>query len=258
MAAARSAGALALRMASAPMAVEHKGTVDLVTEADLAAEGLILGTLRAAFPDYGVLAEESGGGGLGSHVWIVDPIDGTTNYSHGFPHFCVCIALEVDGQLELGVTYDPSRDELFWAERGQGAWCNANRLSVSSATQIHRALAVTGFPYDRQTNPDNNANYFAEMMRHVQGVRRVGSAGLDLAWIAAGRLDVYWELRLKPWDVSAGLLLVEEAGGRITDLDGAAFDRARGDIVATCGGGVHEQVLAALSTLRPASATPSA
>ena len=170
----------------------------------------------------------------------------------------MCVALEVDGQLELGVTYDPTRDELFWAGRGEGAWLGGRRLSVSARSRLDRSLAVTGFPYDRQTNPDNNADYTAVMLRKAQGIRRVGSAGLDLAWVAAGRVDVYWELRLKPWDVSSGAVLIDEAGGRLTDFDGGPFDRGTGDIVATCGGGVHEEVIAALSTLRPRSATPSA
>lgn len=248
-----------MRLAASGVAIEHKGTVDLVTEADVAAEKLIIQTLSGAFPTHGILAEESGAGGTeASHVWIIDPIDGTTNFSHGFPHFCVCIALEVDGQLELGVTYDPSRDEMFWASRGEGAWLGDRRLRVASKDRLDRSLAVTGFPYDRGTNPDNNADYFALMLRKTQGMRRVGSAGLDLAWIAAGRLDVYFELRLKPWDCSAGAVLVEEAGGRLTDYDGAEFRRDCGDVVATCGGGVHEEVIAALSTLRPGSATPSA
>jgi myo-inositol-1(or 4)-monophosphatase len=258
-AAARAAGMLAMRLASAGVAIEHKGTVDLVTEADVAAEKLIIAALGDAFPEHGVLAEESGAGGQdSSHVWIIDPIDGTTNFSHGFPHFCVCIALEVDGQLELGVTYDPSRDEMFWAGRGQGAWCNGRRISVSRRDRLERSLAVTGFPYDRGTNPDNNADYFADMLRRTRGMRRVGSAGLDLAWVAAGRVDVYFELRLKPWDCSAGVVLVEEAGGRVTDYDGLPFRRSVGDVVATCGGGVHEEVIAALSTLRPRSDTPTA
>jgi myo-inositol-1(or 4)-monophosphatase len=256
--AARAAGHLALQARSGGVSIAYKGSVDLVTEADLAAEKLIISRLTESFPLHGILAEESGADHVGrSHVWIIDPIDGTTNYSHGFPHYCVCIALEVEGQVELGVTYDPVRGELFWASRGEGAWMNGHRLQVSAVRSLSASLAGTGFPYDRQTNQDNNADYFAVLLRQAQGVRRAGSAGLDLAWVAAGRMDVYWELRLKPWDVSSGLVLLEEAGGRVTDFDGAAFDRGSGDIVATCGGGVHEEVVNALSTLRTGSATPS-
>ncbi len=250
--AALEAGALAQRYLSMgrSLDVNYKGDVDLVTEADVACEQAILRRLKAAFPNYGVMAEESGGSeGSQSVRWIVDPIDGTTNFSHGVPHYCVCIALEAEGQLQLGVMYDPSRDELFYARRGHGAWLNGRPIHVSACDQLQRALAVTGFPYDRHLVKDNNVPQLAEMIRHVQGMRRLGSAGLDLAWIAAGRLDVYWELRLKPWDMAAGLILVEEAGGRITDLDGSSMSRYPGDILASCGGSVHEEAVRSLQQI---------
>lgn len=247
--AALEAGALArsfLRRGAA-LEVRHKGAVDLVTQADLACEAAILARLRGAFPSYGVLAEESGAQEQGDARWIVDPIDGTTNFSHGVPHYCVCVALEVEGQLQLGVIYDPARDELFSARRGGGAWCNGRRLRVSSPPSLGRALAVTGFPYDRQVAEDNNAAQVALMLRHAQGIRRFGAAGLDLAWVAAGRLDVYWELRLKPWDMAAGLVLVEEAGGRITAPDGGPVRLSVGDLLASGGGAAHEEAAALLA-----------
>lgn len=247
--AALEAGALARSFAQrgAGFRVQHKGEVDLVTEADLACEAAIVERLQAAFPDYGVLAEEGGAQDSGaSHRWIIDPIDGTTNFSHGVPHYCICIALEAHGQLQLGVIYDPSRDELFYASRGAGAWCNGRRLRVTQAPDLQRSLTVTGFPYDRQVVEDNNVPHLAQMIRHVQGMRRFGAAGLDLAWVAAGRLDVYWELRLKPWDMAAGLVLVEEAGGRLTAPDGGPLSMQRGDILATCGGLAHQEAVAVL------------
>jgi myo-inositol-1(or 4)-monophosphatase len=247
--AALEAGALARSFAQrgAGFKIQHKGQVDLVTEADLACEAAIVERLQAAFPHYGVLAEEGGAQAQGAtHRWIIDPIDGTTNFSHGVPHYCICIALEAHGQLQLGVIYDPSRDELFYASRGGGAWCNGRPLRVSQAPDIQRAVTVTGFPYDRQVVEDNNVPHLAQMIRHVQGMRRFGAAGLDLAWVAAGRLDIYWELRLKPWDMAAGLVLVEEAGGRLTAPDGGPLSAQSGDILATCGGLAHLQAVEVL------------
>lgn len=235
--AALRAGSLARHIQGRDLQIVHKGDVDLVTQADLESEATIVGTLRAAFPEHSILTEEEGASGRDDARcrWIIDPIDGTTNFSHRNPHFCVCIALEVEGQLQVGVVYDPVRDELFTARRGHGAWLNGRRLSVSSCRRLERALVATGFPYDRRTVRDNNVAEFAELILHVQGVRRAGAAGLDMAYVAAGRLDLYWEKRLKPWDVAAGLLLVEEAGGRVTDMGGEPFDRALGDVIASAG-----------------------
>ncbi len=245
--AALRAGSLARSYFHRDLRISHKGDVDLVTQADVECEELIVETLRAAFPQDGFMAEEDTAGGQDrERVWIIDPIDGTTNFSHRLPHFCICIALQVQGQLQVSVTYDPIRDELFTARRGHGAWLNGRRLSVSGCRSLGKALSATGFPYDRQTSPNNNVPNLKEMIRHIQGIRRAGSAGLDMAYVAAGRLDLYWELRVKPWDVSAGVLLVEEAGGRVTDPLGRPFDRQVGDVLATCGP-IHAEAVARLT-----------
>lgn len=251
----REAGALARRWFEAGeegLTRSLKGEVDLVTNADVAVQALILERLQAAFPTHDVLAEEeqeAGGGREGASCrWIVDPIDGTTNFSHGLPHFAVLLALEVEGTLQLGLTYDPMRDELFCARRHGGAWLNGRRLRTSRCARLGEALMVTGFPYDRRTRERNNTHHFAALLRQTQGGRRLGSAGLDLAYVAAGRLDLYWEQHLKYWDIAAGLLLVEEAGGRVTRFDGSGVD-ARADQVVATGGAIHAAALAALAAV---------
>lgn len=227
----------------------HKGEVDLVTAADLEVQEAMIAALGRAFPDHAIVAEEGEGGTPSAHgaTWIIDPIDGTTNFSHRLPHFAVLLALEVDGELQLGLTYDPMRDELFVARRHGGAWLNGRPIHVSACGELGDALAVTGFPYDRRTAQENNTGNFGRMLRVVQGGRRTGSAGLDIAWLAAGRFDVYWELRLKYWDIAAGLLLVQEAGGIVTRFDGSAVNRSADEVVAT-GGLCHDAVL---DVLRP-------
>ncbi len=203
---------------------QYKGAVDPVTEADLASERHILARLSAAFPNHLILAEESGGSDwhTPAPIWLIDPLDGTVNFAHHFPHFCVSLALVVEGEILLGVTHDPLRRETFAALRGGGATCNGRPLRVGPRQRLADALLVTGFPYDRRTAFDNNAQRVDPFLRRSQGLRRTGSACLDLAYIAAGRLDGYWELRLKPWDVAAGILLVREAGGVCTDFSGNA------------------------------------
>jgi myo-inositol-1(or 4)-monophosphatase len=209
--------------------VSHKGEIDLVTEADLAAEKLIIERIKTHYPPHAVLAEESGASELlaGSEQsewkWIIDPLDGTTNYAHGYPCFCVSIAAECKGRIELGVVYDPLRDEMFAAERGQGATLNSRRIRVSTVAELNRAMLCTGFPYDVRTRPEF-ARHFTSFMMHAQGVRRDGSAALDLAYVAVGRFDGFWEDGLHPWDVAAGVLLIEEAGGRVTDFNGGPLD----------------------------------
>ena len=246
--AARRAGVMARHRFEESIEVSHKGEVELVTQADLDCEGRIVETIRAAFPTHGFLAEEAGrDSGSSACTWIIDPIDGTTNFAHGTPHFAMCIALLVDDQLQIGVIYDPMRDEMFTARRGFGAWLNGRRMSVSRCQALGKGLAATGFPYDRRTSDNNNMDYLDEMVRATQGIRRMGSAGLDMAYVAAGRLDLYWELRVKPWDIGAGLILVEEAGGRVTDMQGKAFHIGRGDILATCGGRVHAEAVERLT-----------
>lgn len=202
--------------------VLHKSSaVDLVTEYDLASEQLIVAGLRQRFPDHAIYGEETGGELPASGpVWVVDPLDGTTNFAHGYPVFCVTLALLVDGQPELGVTFDPLRDELFWAQRGQGAWGNQGRLRVSASADLAASLLATGFAYDRASNLDNNLAEFNHFVPRTRGVRRGGSAALDIAWVAAGRLDGYWERGINVWDLAAGVLLVREAGGVATTYAG--------------------------------------
>lgn len=213
---ARQAGQLLRTFhAAGPNQVASKqSSVDLVTEADLAAEQLIVKALHDCFPGHRLVTEEGGGTlALAGPEWVVDPLDGTTNFAHGLPVFSVTLAFLRDGVVQLGVTYDPLRDEMFWASRGQGAWCNRRQLRVSATAELGRSLLATGFQYDRASNPDNNLAEFSYFMPRTQGVRRAGSAALDLAYVAAGRLDGYWEKGLNAWDLATGALLVEEAGG---------------------------------------------
>lgn len=230
--------------------IQHKGEIDLVTEADLAGERAILSRIRSAFPDHAVLAEESG---ETTHVspwlWVVDPLDGTTNFAHGFPVFAVSIALLHEGQRVLGVVYDVMRDELFSAQRGHGAFLNGRPIRVSRTPRLAEALLVTGFPYDRQESPFDNTQEFVGLLKRCHGVLRVGSAALDLASVAAGRLDGYWEFRLSPWDLAAGALLVEEAGGQVTTPQGDPLPSLGVDVVAT-NGRIHDELLQALSACR--------
>ena len=248
---ARAAGDLLRRELTGPRRIAFKGSpTNLVTEMDARAEALIVERLLGAFPDDGVLAEERGAqAGRSDRRWIIDPVDGTTNYAHGLPLYCVSIALEVAGRVELGVAYDPSHDELFVAERGAGAVCNDAPLSVSSAATLQDSLLATGFPYDVRTNPDNNVKEYAAFSMRARGVRRLGSAVLYLAWVAAGRFDGYWELRLGAWDVAAAGLMVEEAGGRLTSLTGGRVDLERPTVVAS-NGRIHDEMLAVLREVR--------
>ncbi|MDH4381097.1 MAG: inositol monophosphatase family protein [Gammaproteobacteria bacterium] len=196
--------------------VELKGRRDYVSKVDREAEAVIIDTLRTAYPDHQILAEESGGSGNSEFVWIIDPLDGTTNFLHGYPQFAVSIALEIRGEIQHGLVYDPLRDELFTASRGGGAQLNNRRLRVSRCRSIDQSLLATGFPYrdDRLIEP--YVKSFTTFMRRADGVRRAGAAALDLAYVAAGRLDGYWEFALKPWDIAAGMLLVLEAGGMVS------------------------------------------
>jgi myo-inositol-1(or 4)-monophosphatase len=242
---ARDAGNLLVqRLGSAQ--ISNKGDIDLVTEADIAAEELIIDRIRSHYPLHGILAEESGeavqqGPSRSEWKWIVDPLDGTTNYAHGYPCFCVSIAVEHAGALEIGVVYDPMRDEMFAAERGQGATLNERRIRVSSVEELNRAMMCTGFPYDVRTRPDF-ARDFANFTLHAQAVRRDGSAALDLAYIACGRFDGFWEDGLNPWDIAAGAILISEAGGRITDYENEPLDIYTKKVVAS-NGLVHEAML---------------
>jgi myo-inositol-1(or 4)-monophosphatase len=246
IAAAREAGALLRAGYGQTLAVEHKSAIDLVTDYDRRAEALILARLRAAFPDHAVNAEESGRSAGSAHEWLVDPLDGTTNYAHGFPVFSVSLALTLGGEPAVGVVYDPLRDELFTAQAGQGAALNGSPLRVSAVADLDRALLATGFAYDVRTRAHNNLAEFSRFLLRCQGVRRAGSAALDCAWVAAGRLDGYWELSIQPWDVAAGALLVREAGGLVTTPAGGPDFLAQGAILAS-NGRLHAEMLAVLN-----------
>jgi myo-inositol-1(or 4)-monophosphatase len=203
--------------------VDYKGAIDLVTEVDHQSEEFILAEIQRLFPGHQIVSEEIGlvPGRLGDQ-WYVDPLDGTVNYAHGIPFFSVSIAYAHNAVVTLGVVYDPMRDELFAAERGQGARLNGRSLRASQATELLRSLLVTGFPYDAWSTPRNNLEYYGRFAKLTQGVRRLGSAALDLSYVAAGRLDGYWELSINPWDVAAGGLIASEAGAIVTNLDGQA------------------------------------
>ncbi|HSE94203.1 MAG TPA: inositol monophosphatase family protein [Methylomirabilota bacterium] len=249
--AARDAGDLLRREVRGPRRITYKGApTNLVTEMDARAEALILQRLVAAFPDDGVLSEEAGAQpGRSGRRWIVDPLDGTTNYAHGVPVFAVSIALEAAGRAVLGVVYDPNLEELFVAERGGGAFLREERLAVSATSVLDESLLTTGFPYSIRQIADNNLREYAAFSVRARAVRRLGSAVIDFAWVAAGRYDGFWELTLGAWDAAAGALLVEEAGGRVTDLGGGPLDLDRPAIVAT-NGRIHDEVLAVLKEIR--------
>jgi myo-inositol-1(or 4)-monophosphatase len=218
---ARQAGELLRQGYGQEHQVGYKDVIDLVTEVDHQSEALILGEIQRLFPGHQIVSEEVGLlPGLLGDQWYVDPLDGTVNYAHGIPFFSVSIAYAHDGSMTLGVVYDPMRDELFSAERGQGAWCNGRRLQVSPVTEFERSLLVTGFPYDTWSTPRNNLKNFGRFAMLTQGVRRLGSAALDLCYVGAGRFEGYWELSLKPWDLAAGGLIASEAGALVTSLEG--------------------------------------
>ena len=247
---AREAGrVLAEKFGRASLSVTRKGDIDIVTEADLAAERLIVERIRSYHPRHAILTEEAGdlagAEQAAEYKWVVDPLDGTTNYAHGYPCFCVSIALEREGEIVLGVVHDPTRDETFAAERGEGATLNGRRIRVSEVEDMNRALVCTGFPYDVRERTDF-ARHFHSFIRHAQGVRRDGSAALDLAYVACGRYDGFWEEGLKPWDVAAGKIIVEEAGGRITRYDDTPFRIYTPPVVAT-NGLIHAEMLRVLA-----------
>jgi myo-inositol-1(or 4)-monophosphatase len=249
--AARAAGDLLRSELAGARRIAFKGTpTNLVTEMDARAEALILGRLRTAFPEDAILAEETGSAaGRSGRRWIVDPLDGTTNYAHGIPLFAVSIALEIAGRAALGVVYDPMRDELYVGERGGGAFMNDRPLGVSTASTLDESLLATGFPYNIRETSDNNLTEYAAFSVRAQGVRRLGSAVLYLAWLAAGRFDGYWELRTGPWDVAAASVLVEEAGGRVTGIDGTPLNLDAPSVLAT-NGRIHDEMLSVLDKVR--------
>ncbi|MCX6553183.1 MAG: inositol monophosphatase family protein [Acidobacteria bacterium] len=241
------AGAIQMASFQRDFAVSKKGSIDLVTEVDLAVERMCREVLAERFPSHGVLAEEMGqsAGDDPEYCWLFDPIDGTTNYAHGMPVFCSALALEINGRVEVSAVYDPTRRELFTAERGQGAYLNGLRMQVSSVERLVDAVLVTGFPYDVHQNPDDILGLFGAFLTRAQAVRRLGSAALDLCYVAAGRLDGFWEDRLKPWDIAAATLLVEEAGGHVTGMDGGGFNARLGHVLAT-NGPLHAAMLSTI------------
>ncbi len=218
---ARQAGQILFDSYEKDHQVDFKGVIDLVTEVDHASEKFLLSEINSLFPGHAFLAEESGASAIQSeHLWIIDPLDGTVNYAHGVPLFCVSIAYSFQNQVLLGAVYDPMRNEMFSAERGKGSWVNGRPLKVTRVNELQKSLMVTGFPYDSWKASPNNFDYFAKLGRMTQGVRRLGSAALDLCYIAAGRLDGYWEFSLKAWDIAAGGLIAEEAGAQVTNIKG--------------------------------------
>jgi len=243
---ARNAGDILRRNFGRRQKIHFKGEIDLVTEVDKESENYILGRIRDAFPDHGILSEESPELASPSpYRWIVDPLDGTTNYAHGYPCFCVSICVERDGEPAAGAVYDPLLDEMYTATAGAGAFRNGQSICVSDVEELRKALLATGFAYDVKMSTDDNFDYFKAFVFTGQAIRRDGSAALDLCYVAAGRFDGFWELKLKAWDTAAGCLIVREAGGVITRLDGGVYDYQQPGILAS-NGKIHARMLEVL------------
>ncbi len=230
--------------------VEFKGEINLITERDRKSQQIVYNIISNNFPEHSILGEEElnveKDKGL---LWIVDPLDGTTNYAHGLPYFCVSIAFMEEGVTKVGVVYNPMLDEMIWAKKDEGAYLNGKRLKVSNEVDINKSLIATGFPYDLRESEENNLNYFNEFIFNAQAVRRCGSAALDLAYVAAGRYDGFWELKLYPWDTAAAALFVEEAGGKVTDFSGNEFNPFKKECLAS-NGIIHNQLLEIIKKVR--------
>jgi len=226
--------------------IRHKREIDLVTEIDHLSEKRIITIIKEEYPDHEILAEE-GGKEKGSSLyrWIIDPLDGTTNYAHGYPCFCISLALEKDGELIYGIVYDPVREEIFTAEKGGGAKLNGKSITVSRTERLTDSLLCTGFPYDIREGKETNLDYFQRFIMKAQAVRRDGSAALDLCYVALGRFDGFWELKLSPWDVAAGSLMVAEAGGMVSDFEGRTFTLSSSKILAS-NGKIHQEMIEVL------------
>jgi myo-inositol-1(or 4)-monophosphatase len=245
--AAREAGALLRERAGKILNIDYKSAFNIVTDADRESERLVIGIISERFPDDQILGEESGAHETASNRrWIIDPLDGTTNYAHGYPFFSVSIGFEEQGEMRFGVVYNPIADEMFWAEQGKGAYLNDKPIKVSQHTKLATSLLATGFPADTATAKLSNLVEFAKATDLSMGVRRDGSAALDLSYVACGRLDGFWELKLAQWDLAAGTLIVREAGGSVTNLTGGPFDIRTGHVLAT-NNLIHEELVQALA-----------
>jgi len=239
------AGQIQMEFIDSGFKISKKGAIDLVTEADVAVETMFRKLIAERFPGHTILAEEFGQDKDtrgASHCWVFDPIDGTNNYAHGLPIFCSSLALEIDGRGEIGAIYDPTRKELFVAERGEGAFLNGRPIHVSEAATLVESMLVTGFPYDIHKRIPEIVGLFGDFVGKARAVRRLGSAALDICYVAAGRMDGFWEQDLKPWDIAAGAIILEEAGGRVTDFSGGPFSSRRPQLLAT-NGRIHDQML---------------
>ena len=247
---AKGAGDILRSNYGGKQSIHYKGEINLVTDVDRQSEAYIMGRIRSTFPDHGILSEESSEVPASSpYRWIVDPLDGTTNYAHGYPCFCVSIAVERGGVLQAGAVFDPLLGELFTAVPGGGAFLNGESIRVSTTEKLRQSLLSTGFAYDVNTSTDTNLDNFREFVFTGQAIRRDGSAALDLCYLACGRFDGFWELALKPWDTAAGVLILAEAGGVATRLDGSPYDFTQPDILAS-NGLIHDQMLAVLKKSR--------
>ena len=246
--AASAAGALIRERWQQPVAIDYKGAIDLVTAVDRESERLIVETLRRNFPSHSILAEEETNlvGSDGRYCWIIDPLDGTTNFAHGYPQFCVSIALEHEGEVILALVYDPLRQECFRAVKTRGATLNGIPIRISTTPELDKSLLATGFPYDRREHADYYLAFFKEFMVRCQGIRRAGSAALDLCYLACGRIDGFWELKLRPWDTAAAALIVQAAGGKLTDFSGNPFS-IRGTETLGSNGRIHDEMISVLS-----------
>ncbi len=236
--------------------IHYKDEINIVTKADFESEEAIVQIIKSAFPGHAILAEESGeqkgDSGAADCTWVIDPLDGTTNFSHGFPVYCVSIAYLERGAPVIAGVYDPTRDELFYAVRGKGSLLNGAKINVSAETELSRALLATGFPYDIKVSKDNNLDFFSAFATRAQAVRRAGSAALDLCYVACGRFDGFWELKLHPWDTAAAWLIIEEAGGKLSDFSGNAFGIFGGECVASNATEIHSKILEVIAEVKAA------
>jgi myo-inositol-1(or 4)-monophosphatase len=252
--AASAAGEVIRENWERPRTIEYKGAIDLVTSVDRDAERTILDVLQREFPEHGFLSEEAEAieGRSNEYRWIIDPLDGTTNFAHGYPHMGVSIALEQSGRSILGLVYDPLRRECFRAVAGQGATLNGTPIRPSTIDELDKSLLATGFPYDRRQHADEYLAFFRAFLTRCQGIRRAGSAALDLCYLASGRIDGFWELKLKPWDVAAGALILAEAGGALSDFSGKRFSIFGSETLAS-NGAIHDQMVQVVSAVAPSA-----